>query len=94
MKKKRRNKTNTEGMIKAIVWCVANRNIKCVSDISHDTGLDRGGVTRYTELLSDIGVLIPYYRRKITYYTVNPDIQRYLEKEGEKFIKEMVNNQK
>jgi hypothetical protein len=85
-----KQKTTTEGMIKSIVWCCANRNIKSVQDISTDTGLDRMAVSRYTCLLSDIGVLIPHYKGKRVYYTVNPDIQRYLEREGCKWIDNII----
>jgi len=83
-----KKKTTTEGMIKSIVLCVANRCIKNNNNISQELGLDRGAVTRYTSLLSDMGVLIPHvYKKKRVYYTLNPDIQRYLETEGSKIIK-------
>lgn len=84
------NKTTTEGMIKTIIWNCANFNIRKSSDIALNTGLDRGAVSRYCDLLSEIGVLIRHYRKSWTYYTLNQDIQKFLEKEGGNFIKEML----
>lgn len=81
-------KTTTEGMIKSMVWCLANRNIKNVSDISSDTGLDRLAVKRYVYILSEIGVFIPHYRGERVYYTLNPDIQRYLVNESKSVIEQ------
>ena len=75
------HKTTTEDMIKTIVFCVSNRNVKNCSDISQETGLDRIAVTRYAKLLSEIGVLVPHYRKNRIYYTLNPDIQKYIENE-------------
>lgn len=83
------DKTTTEAMIKTIIWYLANYNIKNVSDLAHETSLDRVAISRYCKLLSDIKVLIEYKKGQIIYYTLNQDIQRALIESGKLFLEDL-----
>ena len=81
-------KTPISLIIRGIVYCCSNRSIKSVQNISDELQCDRIAIGKYVNLLSDIGVLIPHYQGKRVFYTLNPDIQRYIENESNKDLLE------